>query len=223
MPVFSRPRSGSVRHERHHLVGSVRHGAAPCRVEPASLPCVGRTRAERGSAVVEFALVAPLAIVVLLVVAQFALFLYERNLVMGSLAEGVRAAAATGRSISDGQLAAAKLLRESLGGRLARTVELRGAIEDGRTVLRADATLPAFVPGMPGLRVHMTAAMHKEGDLPVWVEARAPRRMGAAASWDGASASGGAAVPEAGDGAPAGRGAARGERSAAAPADGMPR
>jgi Flp pilus assembly protein TadG len=178
---------------------------------------LGQTRSERGSAVVEFALVAPLAILVALAVTQFALFLYERNVVMGSLSEGVRVAASTDRSISDGQLAAARLLRESLGRRISRTVLIRGTVEDGLAVLRTDATLPSFVPGMPGLEVHMTAAMHKEDELPVTVEARAPLDFGATASSGGAPAPGGPLTPEV---AAPGAGKAGGEGSVAAPADG---
>jgi hypothetical protein len=115
--------------------------------------------------VVEFALVAPLAIVVALAVAQFALFLYERNVVMGSLSEGARVAAASGRTIADGERATGRLLREALGGRIATRVLVRGVVESGLVRLRADATLPSFVPGVPGLEVHMTAVMHKEEDL----------------------------------------------------------
>ena len=124
-----------------------------------------RGNREDGSAVVEFALVAPLAIMVALAVAQFALFLYERNVVMGSLSEGARVAATSGRTIADGQRSADNLLREALGGRIAATVPVQAALESGIVVLRADTTLPSFVPGLPGLRVHMTAAMHKEEDL----------------------------------------------------------
>jgi hypothetical protein len=122
-------------------------------------------------------MVAPLAIVVTLAVAQFALFLYERNVVMGSLSEGARVAASTGRSISDGQLAAAKLLRESLGARVATAVVVRGAVEDGLAVLRTDATIPSFVPGLPGLSIHMTASMHREDDLGIAVEPGPPLRQ----------------------------------------------
>ncbi|HZD67756.1 MAG TPA: TadE/TadG family type IV pilus assembly protein [Actinomycetes bacterium] len=122
---------------------------------------------EGGSAVVEFALVAPLAILVALAVAQFALFLYERNVVMGSLSEGARVAATSGRTVADGQRAAANLVREALGRRIAATVLVRGGVENGLVVLRSDASLASFVPGLPGLRVHMTAAMHKEEDLGV--------------------------------------------------------
>jgi Flp pilus assembly protein TadG len=147
---------------------------------------------------VEFALVAPLAILVALAVAQFGLFLYERNVVMGSLSEGVRVAASTDRSISDGQLAATKLLRESLGGRIARSVPIRGGVENGLAVLRTDATLPSFVPGMPGLEVHMTAAMHREDDLTATVEVQGPDGAGAAATRSGGAA---ASDEEAGAGA----------------------
>jgi TadE-like protein len=148
--------------------------------------------------VVEFALVAPLAIVVAMAVAQFALFLYERNVVMGSLSEGARVAATSGRTTADGQRAAGKLLREALGRRIAETVPVRGAVESGLVVLRADATLPSFVPGLPGLEVHMTAAMHKEEDLRVLGEPRAAGSTGAAAATAaGADAATGAAAPAA--------------------------
>jgi hypothetical protein len=123
--------------------------------------------------VVEFALVAPLAVIVALAVAQFALFLFERNVVMGSLSEGARVAAASGRTVADGERAAGNLIREALGGRIALTVQVRGAVESGLVVLRADATLPSFVPGVPGLEVHMTAAMHKEEDLGALGESQA--------------------------------------------------
>jgi Flp pilus assembly protein TadG len=174
MGRFGRTRPGKAHHGSYHRGRQRQHGHEPWCGEPPSVRRFGRARGEGGSAVVEFALVAPLAILTALAVAQFALFLYERNVVMGSMSEGVRVAASTGRSISDGQLAAAKLLRESLGGRIARTVLIRGAVENGLAVLRTDATLPSLVPGMPGLEVHMTAAMHKEDDLGVTVEAQTP-------------------------------------------------
>jgi TadE-like protein len=133
---------------------------------------------QEGSAVVEFALVAPLAILIALAVAQFALFLYQRNVVMGSLSEGARVAATSGRAVGDGQRAARNLLREALGRRIAGSVQVQGAVESGLVVLRADATLPSFVPGLPGLQVHMTAAMHKEEDLGGEEGARIPTSAG---------------------------------------------
>jgi TadE-like protein len=120
---------------------------------------------ERGSAVVEFALVAPLAVAIALAVSQFALFLFERNVVMGSLSEGARVAASSGRTLTDGERAARRLIGESLGGRLAAAVRVRGDVEGGIVALRAEGTLPSIVPGVPGLRVHLGATMHKEEEL----------------------------------------------------------
>jgi hypothetical protein len=114
---------------------------------------------------VEFALVAPLAVAIALAVAQFALFLFERNVVMGSLSEGARVAASSGRTVVDGERAARNLMRDSLGGRLAVTVAVQGDVEGGIVALRAEGTLPSFVPGVPGLRVHLGATMHKEEEL----------------------------------------------------------
>ena len=162
---------------------------------------------EDGSAVVEFALVAPLAIMVALAVAQFALFLYERNVVMGSLSEGARVAATSGRTIADGQRAANNLLQEALGGRIAARVPVRGAMENGLVVLRADATLPSFVPALPGLEVHMTAAMHKEEDLGLLVATRVRAPRAGAAAQDGSLGGGPAARASASGGAAAGRSA----------------
>jgi hypothetical protein len=123
---------------------------------------------------VEFALVAPLALAIALAVAQFALFLFERNVVMGSLSEGTRVAASSGRTVVDGERAARNLLRESLGGGLAVAVPVRGAIEDGIVVLHAEGTLPSFVPGVPGLKVRLGATMHKEEELSGPGAVRAP-------------------------------------------------
>lgn len=116
----------------------------------------------RGSAVVEFALVTPLAVVVALAVAQLALCLYERNVVMGSLSEGARVAAAEGRTVADGERAARELLRQSLGGRIAGAVPVHGEVEGGLVIMRAVGALPSFLPVVPGVNVSMTASMHKE-------------------------------------------------------------
>ncbi len=111
---------------------------------------------------VEFALLTPLAVAVALAVAQLALFLYERNVVMGSLSEGARVAAVEGRTVADGERVAHELLRQSLGGPVASEVPVRGVMEGGLVVLRAEGVLPSFLPAVPGLNVSMTASIHKE-------------------------------------------------------------
>jgi hypothetical protein len=129
-------------------------GSAPDVDEPA-----------RGSVVVEFVLVAVVAVVLTLGLAQLALFLWERNALMGSLSEGVRVAATEGRTVADGRRVAIELLRRSAGGRVARAVPIEGVEAGGVVVLRAEGSLPSFVPGVPGLPVRMTARMHEEESL----------------------------------------------------------
>jgi hypothetical protein len=125
---------------------------------------VGRAP-ELGAAVVEFVLVSAVAVVLALSLAQLGLFLWERNALMGSLSEGVRVAATEGRSVADGRRVATELLRRSAGGRVARAVPIRGEECGGLVVLRAEGTLPSFVPGVPGLPVRMTARMQEEEAL----------------------------------------------------------
>ena len=120
---------------------------------------------ERGSAVVEFALVAAIAVSLTLAVVQFALYLYERNVVMGAVAEGARVAASYGRGVDDGERVAGTLVRRAVGDRVAATVRIEGAAAGDLVVLRAVGELPSFVPGLPGLPVRMSAAMHEEERL----------------------------------------------------------
>jgi Flp pilus assembly protein TadG len=123
------------------------------------------TPSERGSAVVEFALVAAVAVSLTLGVVQFALFLYERNVVMGAVAEGARVAASYGRGVADGERVAGTLVRQAVGDRVAATVRIEGATAGDLVVFRAAGELPSFVPGLPGLPVRMSAAMHEEERL----------------------------------------------------------
>ena len=125
----------------------------------------GARAAEGGSAVVEFVLVSAVAVVLAMSLAQLGLFLWERNALMGSLSEGARVAATEGRSVDDGRRVATELLRRSAGGRVADAVPIQGTQTAGVVVLRAEGTLPSFVPGVPGLPVRMSAQMHEEAAL----------------------------------------------------------
>lgn len=124
-----------------------------------------RCAAEGGAAVVEFVLVSAVAVVLAMSLAQLGLFLWERNALLGSLSEGARVAATEGRTVDDGRRVAAELLRRSVGGRVADAVAIHGTETAGVVVLRAEGTLPSFVPGVPGLPVRMTARMHEEESL----------------------------------------------------------
>ena len=125
----------------------------------------GTWAAEGGAAVVEFVLVSAVAVVLAMSLAQLGLFLWERNALMGSLSEGARVAATEGRTVDDGRRVATELLRRSAGGRVADAVPIEGTETAGVVVLRAEGTLPSFVPGVPGLPVRMTARMHEEETL----------------------------------------------------------
>jgi Flp pilus assembly protein TadG len=125
----------------------------------------GGRATEGGSAVVEFVLVSVVALVLAMSIAQLGLFLWERNALMGSLSEGARVAATEGRSVADGARVASELLRRAAGERVAAAVPIQGAEAGGVVVLRAEGTLPSFVPGVPGLPVRMTARMHEEESL----------------------------------------------------------
>jgi hypothetical protein len=105
------------------------------------------------------------AVVLAMSLAQLGLFLWERNALMGSLSEGARVAATEGRTVDDGRRVATELLRRSAGVRVADAVPIHGAQTAGVVILRAEGTLPSFVPGVPGLPVRMTARMHEEAAL----------------------------------------------------------
>jgi Flp pilus assembly protein TadG len=128
-------------------------------------PRPGDRVGQRGSAVVEFVLVAVVAVVLALALAQLGLFLWERNALMGSLSEGARVAATEGRTVADGERVAVELLRRAAGGRVASAVPVEGTEANGVVELRAEGTLPSFVPGVPGLPVRMTARMREEEAL----------------------------------------------------------
>lgn len=130
-----------------------------------SEPRGGTFAAEAGAAVVEFVLVSAVAVVLAMSLAQLGLFLWERNALMGSLSEGARVAATEGRTVDDGRRVATELLRRSAGGRVADAVPIEGTETAGVVVLRAEGTLPSFVPGVPGLPVRMAARMHEEETL----------------------------------------------------------
>jgi hypothetical protein len=148
---------------RDGVAGAV--GGSALTGRPAGGRAVEGGAVEGGAAVVEFVLVMGVALLLALSVAQLGLFLWERNALMGSLSEGARVAATEGRSVADGRRVASGLLRQAAGERVAGAVPIEASAAGGVVVLRAEGTLPSFVPGVPGLPVRMTARMHKEEAL----------------------------------------------------------
>jgi TadE-like protein len=119
--------------------------------------------AERGVAAVEFSLLAAPVVLVMLLVAQMALLLYQRNVVLTAVAEAARVAATAGRGPADGRVAACRLLAATIGDRCT-SLRLSVAEEGPFVVARADGTLPSAVAGL-GLTVRLTARVHDEDDL----------------------------------------------------------
>jgi Flp pilus assembly protein TadG len=75
-----------------------------------------RARGDAGSAVVEFALVTPLLLVLLLGVLQIALAMHVRATLTAAAAEGARVAALSGSSLIRGEQRTRDVLTESLAG-----------------------------------------------------------------------------------------------------------
>jgi Flp pilus assembly protein TadG len=102
-----------------------------------------RTRGERGSAVVDFVLVATILVPFFLGILQVGLFLYVRNTVTAAASEGAHYAAVLDRTPTDGE---------------ARTRELiSGVVTDG--LVDSVSAEQIDLDGQPGIEVTVDAHM----------------------------------------------------------------
>ena len=101
-------------------------------------------RGDRGSAAVEFALVAPLLMVLAIAVVQVALALHVRVTLTAAAAEGARAASLAGADPSAGVVRAREVLADNIAGSVVRDVSAVRAVIDGLPVMvvRIDAVVP---------------------------------------------------------------------------------
>jgi len=104
---------------------------------------IARLRSDRGSAAVEFALVAPLVLLVALGVLQLTLALHVRSTLTAAAAEGARAGALAYSSPALAEKRTRAILSDALGG-------------DTATSIDADRTV---VGGVPVMRVRITARL----------------------------------------------------------------
>ncbi len=113
---------------------------------------------ERGSAVVDFALVGGLLTVLFAGVLQLALALYVRNMLVSCAAEGARYAARADRTPADAVPETGELVRETLGPRYARQVTASvEEVEGVRTVVvRVSGPLPVIGLFGPTRAIHAT-------------------------------------------------------------------
>jgi Flp pilus assembly protein TadG len=123
---------------------------------------------DRGSAAVDFVLVALPVLVLLLAVLQGAAFLHLRAVVVASAAEGARQAAAADRSTADGGPLAEQVLARGASARAAAGIRCAAAEVPGPggavlVAVSCRGAVPALLAAGSVLPVHVTAHALKEG------------------------------------------------------------
>jgi Flp pilus assembly protein TadG len=101
---------------------------------------IGRLRGDRGSAVVEFALVTPLLLLVALAVLQVTLALHVRATLTAAAAEGARAGALAGSGLRVAEARTREVLADALGGSAASDIAASRVRLDGVEVIRVRVT-----------------------------------------------------------------------------------
>ena len=99
-----------------------------------------RLREDRGSAVVEFALVTPLLLIVALAVLQVILALHVRSTLTAAAAEGARAGALAGAGLAVAESRTRDVLGDALGGDAAQDVVASRTRLEGVEVVRVLVT-----------------------------------------------------------------------------------
>lgn len=110
-----------------------------------------RLRSERGSATVEFTLVAGLLVLVVLSVMQLALGLYVRNVVIDACGEGARYGALLGGDAESGVDRTRELISASVSERYASDITAHYVTIDGAETLVITARTPIPVIGLIGI------------------------------------------------------------------------
>lgn len=123
-------------------------------------PGRGARADERGSAVVDFALIMLVLVPLFLGIAQVALVMYVRTTLTSAASEGARLAATVDRGPGDGAARTRSLIDSSLGGRYAKDVSAGTTVVDGApmVVVRVRAEVPPL--GMFGPGIALTAEGH---------------------------------------------------------------
>lgn len=99
-----------------------------------------RLRSDRGSAVVEFALVTPLLLLVALAVLQVTLALHVRATMTAAAADGARAGALADAGLRVAEERTRRVLENALGGSAAREVTATRTTRDGVEVVQVSVT-----------------------------------------------------------------------------------
>ncbi|MDP3889922.1 TadE family protein [Nocardioides sp.] len=117
-------------------------------------------REQRGSAVVDFVLLAVILMPIVLGILHLALVLHVRNTLVSAASEGARHAATLDRGPADGRARTAQEIRGALAGRFARNIDARPTSIGGApgVVVTVRATVPPL--GLWGPATPLTATGH---------------------------------------------------------------
>lgn len=121
---------------------------------------------DRGSAIVDFALVGGLLTLLFAAVLQLTLALHVRNTLVDCAAEGARFAAMADRSPADGVDRASELIAMSLAPRFAENVSSREIVLDGIRVIEVEVVAPVPVIGLIGPSGTMAVTGHALEESP---------------------------------------------------------
>ena len=121
-------------------------------------------RSQRGSAVVDFALVLVVLVPVFLGILQVALVLLVRNTLASAASEGARYAATLDRGPADGAARTRSQIDGAISGRYARDVSASAATVDGAPGVQVTvrAVVPALGLGGPGVALAVTGRAVEE-------------------------------------------------------------
>lgn len=109
-----------------------------------------RLRDDSGNAVVEFTLVTPILLIVVLAVIQIVLALHVRSTLTAAAAEGARSAALSGSSLTVGERRTKEVLDDAIGGGAATSVSASRVMVGQAPAIRVRVTARLPLLGMLG-------------------------------------------------------------------------
>ena len=119
-----------------------------------------RSRADRGSAVVDFVLVLVVLVPLFLGILQVALVLHVRNTLTSAAAEGARYAATVDRPLESGVARTRAQVAGAISARFARDVTATQTVLDGVPVVRVDVVAEVPPLGLWGPGVGLAVSGH---------------------------------------------------------------
>lgn len=121
-------------------------------------------RRERGQSIVEFALVLPVLLIIVLGMVQFALVYHAKDVATTAAQEGARMAASEGRTLADGEARTREVLEAGLGGN-ADGFAITARVDGETIVVRTQGQYSLIIPWVTGraITIEATAETRQEG------------------------------------------------------------